>query len=204
VKRHDHLGKRLSAVVDGELDHPSRERALAHVAHCTECRAALEAERALKSRLAGAPDPRPSSDLRDRLLSLAGPGEPLPPTVSAVPSAGPAPLAPLIPALPPPGRSRRLGGPSGRRDARRPGGRGRAYRTRYVTAGALSVAGLMLGTAFVAGGEPQQPGAPVLPPAAELTVEHAATTSGLPLSDPAFDAVTASFGGLSFPAAPGR
>jgi hypothetical protein len=45
----------------------------------------------------------------------------------------------------------------------------------------------------------------VLPPAAELSVEHAATSAGLPLSDPAFEAVTASFGGLTFPsAAPAR
>ena len=49
----------------------------------------------------------------------------------------------------------------------------------------------------MAGAAPQQqPGAPVLPPAAELSVEHAATTSGQPLGDPAFDAVTASVGGL--------
>jgi hypothetical protein len=76
---------------------------------------------------------------------------------------------------------------------------------RYAAAAGVSAVSLMLGAAFLAGAEPQQPGAPVLPPAAELSVEHAATTSGQPLGDPAFDAVTASVGGLYFaPRATGR
>jgi len=58
------------------------------------------------------------------------------------------------------------------------------------------VAGLVLGTAFAAGGSAGAGAATIVPPAAELSVEHAATTSGLPLGDPAFTAVTASFGGL--------
>ena len=68
-------------------------------------------------------------------------------------------------------------------------------RVRYAAVGAVSFAGLMLGTAFAAGGS--QPGTPVLPPTAELSTEHTAATSGLPLRDPAFDAVTTSFGGLT-------
>ncbi|MDQ1641944.1 MAG: hypothetical protein QOJ90_1295 [Actinomycetota bacterium] len=198
MRGHNHLGRRISALVDGELGHADRERALAHVAHCPSCRMALEQERAVKARVADAAVPAPSLDLTRRLLVLGEPGDPLPPRTPSMP------LAPLVPTLPAPGRARRSGAPGGRRDARRPAARGRVNRVRYAAAGVLSVAGLVLGTAFVAGGSPQQPGAPVLPPSAELSVEHAATSSGLPLRDPAFDAVTASFGGLTFPASPGR
>ncbi|MET7613373.1 zf-HC2 domain-containing protein, partial [Streptomyces seoulensis] len=34
-----HLGDRLSALVDGELGHESRDRVLAHLATCCRCRA---------------------------------------------------------------------------------------------------------------------------------------------------------------------
>ena len=119
------------------------------------------------------------------------------------------PLTPLVPTLPAPGRGRGLTRPRGRTDARRPGrlrsSTTRSRRARYTAATAVSAVALLVGAAFMAGAAPQQPGAPVLPPAAELSVEHAATTSGQPLGDPAFDAVTASFGGLYFaPQATGR
>ena len=38
-----HLGASVSALVDGELDHPQRERVLAHLAHCLPCRAGDDA-----------------------------------------------------------------------------------------------------------------------------------------------------------------
>ena len=194
--RPEHLGQRISALVDGELGHEARDRALAHIAHCPSCRSALEEERQVKGRLATAPSPPASPQLTARLRALAEPGDPLPPPARRMP------LAPVVPTLPAPGGSRRPGRrnrPDGRGDSRGPGTRVRTRRARYAAATAVSAAGLVLATAFLAGGAPQQPGTPVLPPAAELTVEHAATTSGLPLSDPAFDAVTASFGGLTFP-----
>jgi anti-sigma factor RsiW len=202
VIRPEHLGPRISALVDGELGHGARDRALAHIAHCSSCRAALEEERRIKDRLSAAPAPPASAELTARLHALSDPGDPLPPRERRMP------LAPLVPTLPAPGRrlrSGRAGRPGGRGDATRPGGRGTTRRVRYTAAAAASAAGVMLVTAFLAGAAPQEPGNPVLPPAAELSVEHAATTSGLPLSDPAFDAVTASFGGLTFPPrAPGR
>jgi len=194
VIRPEHLGQRISALVDGELGHAARDRALAHIAHCPSCRAALEEERRVKDRLTAAPAPPASPELTARLRALAEPGDPLPPRERRMP------LTPLVPTLPAPGRPRtgRSSRPDGRRDSTRPGSRGTTRRVRY-TAAAASAAGLMLVTAFLAGAAPQTPGTPVLPPAAEISVEHAATTSGLPLSDPAFGAVTASFGGLTFP-----
>lgn len=199
--RPQHLGQRISALVDGELGHQERDRALAHIAHCPACRSQLEEERRVKDRLATAPAPPPSPALTARLLGLAEPGEPMPPRERRMP------LTPVVPTLPAPGGGR--GRPRGRTDPRGPGRlRGRtprSRRARYTAATAVSAVGLVLGAAFMAGAAPQQPGAPVLPPAAELSVEHAATTSGQPLGDPAFDAVTASFGGLDFaPRATGR
>jgi len=190
-----HLGKRISALVDGQLGHDARDRALAHIAHCAACRAGLDEERAIKERLAAA-GPAPSPELLAGLLALAERGEPLPPRER------PMPLAPIVPTLPPPGRRRRSGAPRTRSDPSRPG-RVPTRRVRYVAAGALSVTALVLGTAFAAGG-PQAGGTPVVPPAAELKVEHAVTSSGLPLHDPGFAAVTATFGGLTVPGPPAR
>lgn len=201
--RPQHLGQRISALVDGELGHQERDRALAHVAHCPSCGAALDEERRVKDQLATTPTPPASPALTARLLGLAEPGDPMPPRERRMP------LAPVVPTLPAPGRSPGLTRPGGRKDPRRPGRlrttAPRSRRARYTAATAISALGLVVGTAFMAGAAPQQPGAPVLPPAAELSVEHAATTSGQPLGDPAFDAVTASFGGLTFaPQATGR
>jgi hypothetical protein len=181
----NHLGARVSALVDGQLGHSERDRALAHVAHCATCREAVDAERAVKARLAGAAPPAPSDGLLAALHGLAEPGGPVSPRPRSMP------LGPVVPTLPPPGR-----GPFGtRRDSRRPAKGRRTQRVRYAAAGAVSVAGLVLGTAFAAGGSAGA--VTVVPPAAELSVEHAATTSGFPLGDPAFTAVTASFGGLN-------
>jgi hypothetical protein len=69
----------------------------------------------------------------------------------------------------------------------------------------VSVALVTLGTAFAVGGAAPAAETPVVvPPSAGLSVEHAATTSGLPLRDPAFDAVTATYGGLVAPPAAPR
>lgn len=189
-----HLDKRISALVDGELGHDARDRALAHVAHCAPCRERLAGERAVKERLGAAGSPRPSGSLVHNLLAIGEPVEPSP----APPRSGV--LDPVVPPLPPrvmPAWRRR---PRSRTDPRRPAAAaaGRTRRTRHAAAGAVSAGVAMLALAFAAGGSPPAAGVAVVPPAAELSVEHAATTSGLPLRDPAFDAVTASVGGLSF------
>jgi anti-sigma factor RsiW len=76
-----HLGDRVAALVDGELDHESRDRALAHIATCDSCRAEVDAERRLKARIRALSEPELTADLNLRLLSLPRSplGEALPP-----------------------------------------------------------------------------------------------------------------------------
>ncbi|MGW1876572.1 zf-HC2 domain-containing protein [Streptomyces sp. NPDC001975] len=69
-----HLGDRLSALVDGELGHESRERVLAHLATCARCKAEADAQRALKSVFAEAAPPPPSESFLARLQGLPGGG----------------------------------------------------------------------------------------------------------------------------------
>ncbi|MPY63017.1 anti-sigma factor family protein [Streptomyces spongiae] len=70
-----HLGDRLSALVDGELGHDSRERVLAHLATCTKCKAEADAQRRLKNVFAEAAPPSPSESFLARLQGLPGGGD---------------------------------------------------------------------------------------------------------------------------------
>ncbi len=191
-----HLGHRISALVDGELGHEARDRALSHVAGCPDCRTSLEAERAVKDLLAGAAAPAPSAAMLASLQALSRPGGPLPPRSRTMPQ------GPVVPVLPPPGRAPRGVRADPRRPTSGPGAAaGRARRrARYAAVGALSVAGLVLGTAFAAGAPRGSSQTPVVPPAAELTVEHNATTRGVTLGDPGLG-VGAGFGEVTFPTA---
>ncbi|MBP0461710.1 anti-sigma factor family protein [Streptomyces montanisoli] len=69
-----HLGDRLAALVDGELDHDERERVLAHLATCARCKAEADCQRRLKSVFAEVAPPPPSAGLLARLQSLPGGG----------------------------------------------------------------------------------------------------------------------------------
>ncbi|MGW4564532.1 anti-sigma factor family protein [Streptomyces sp. NPDC004561] len=71
-----HLGDRLSALVDGELGHETRERVLAHLATCARCKAEADAQRRLKNVFAEAAPPPPSESLLARLQGLPGGGDP--------------------------------------------------------------------------------------------------------------------------------
>ncbi|MGW4442754.1 anti-sigma factor family protein [Streptomyces sp. NPDC004682] len=77
-----HLGDRLSALVDGELGHETRERVLAHLATCGRCKAEADAQRRLKNVFAQAAPPPPSESFLARLQGLPGggpdSGDPLP------------------------------------------------------------------------------------------------------------------------------
>ncbi|MFI1365449.1 anti-sigma factor family protein [Streptomyces griseochromogenes] len=70
-----HLGDRLSALVDGELGHESRERVLAHLATCARCKAEADAQRRLKNVFAEAAPPPPSESFLARLQGLPGGGD---------------------------------------------------------------------------------------------------------------------------------
>ncbi|QYC44857.1 hypothetical protein Nocox_36515 [Nonomuraea coxensis DSM 45129] len=147
-----HLGERVSALVDGELGHHERERALAHLTFCADCRAEVESVRALKARLRSLETPVMPADLTMSLLRMAEPGGPLPPrerpfptrTFGGVPIPGPHSIAPLD------NRPRRdsTGGASGP-------GRGGRRRSAYVAVSVVSAA-VALGTFFAVSGTGQE------------------------------------------------
>jgi len=69
-----HLGDRLSAFVDGELTDDSRDRVLAHLATCPQCKTAAAEQRRLKSVVAASELPAISAGLLARLQGLPGMG----------------------------------------------------------------------------------------------------------------------------------
>ena len=74
-----HLGDRLSALVDGELDGAERDRAHAHLASCEPCRAEAAELRALKQTLHTLGSDAPAeAAMTSRLVALTGPGGPMP------------------------------------------------------------------------------------------------------------------------------
>jgi anti-sigma factor RsiW len=65
-----HLGERLCPLVDGQLCHDDRDRALAHLAHCPACRRQVAEYRRMKQQLAGLWEPVLPDQLADRLRGL--------------------------------------------------------------------------------------------------------------------------------------
>jgi len=65
-----HLGHRLSALIDGELSHEQRERALAHLARCEPCRREAAALRTLKQRMHALGEATADTALTDRLVAM--------------------------------------------------------------------------------------------------------------------------------------
>nr|WP_238341718.1 hypothetical protein [Actinopolymorpha rutila] len=195
-------------MVDGELDHEARDRALAHLAHCTECRDAVDAERRVKSLLSGMSAPTASASLGDGLLALAEPAGAFGEDASR-PLLGPGAGAttgglartpvqagvrvPVRVARPGPSAAHRPPGQPGTRRPRRgghPAGRDRRRLTVGV-AGAAAMATMTFVVAFAAGGQPKGPPVSVVPPVQRYAVDHAGSAAEVPLSDPG--AVTASF-----------
>src|SRR5215831_4703853 len=74
-----HLGARLSALIDGELSDAQRERVLAHLTRCEDCRREADALRLLKRRMHTLGDAAAGDALTWRLLALAPPGGEGPP-----------------------------------------------------------------------------------------------------------------------------
>lgn len=72
---HGHLhGARLSAFVDGELDHDEAHRWRLHLMACTACSAAVSEERAVRARIrhAGAPPPPSTLVMSLRVVAVTG------------------------------------------------------------------------------------------------------------------------------------
>ncbi|MFB4312701.1 anti-sigma factor family protein [Actinomadura sp. 21ATH] len=218
------LGERLTALVDGELGHEERDRALAHLALCERCRSEADALRSLKGRLRGlgglpasdGADDLPTPDFMARLRGMGAPGGPAAgpdgpdgpppparPARSRVPagpvSSGTVPARSAAPQARPAASRPRDNRPAGR--ATRPGGRGAGATAalhrpsrRYLAVGAATLV-LGLGAAsYAAGGQREIP--TVTPAFDRFAVEHALTSGDVPMTEPVDDRT-------SVPPAPG-
>jgi anti-sigma factor RsiW len=159
-----HLGHRLSALIDGELDSEGRDRVLVHLAKCEPCRAEAVALRTLKRRMSAlGGEQEDNSALTGRLLELAG----------LAASLGPSPWA----------------SPAGR-PGLRPPGRGvwpEARPAWFMLGGAVTVFLAGLGTAaFVVGGSGQAPEPePRVTPAVDVfMMQHDLMTGEVPAQVP--------------------
>ena len=140
-----HLGQRLSALIDGELDGGERERVLLHMARCGSCRDEVAALRMLKRRMNDLGEAAAGAGLTGRLMRLRESG--LADTMPAAETAWPPP-------------------PSDGWEFPRQPARSEQRAGRYFLTGSLVVFLAGLGTAaFIAGGEPQAqaPSPPVTP-----------------------------------------
>jgi anti-sigma factor RsiW len=190
-----HLGRRLSALIDGELGDTEREQAHAHLVSCEACRAEAAALRTLKRRVHGLGETPADGALTRRLIALEGLAETAKPR-SRVPGATRARAA--ISAFASVGAVAR---PSAWEDVQEWFGvpampedvsaltaapatattRGRGH-TRYVVAGAVAALAVGLGGAsFAAGGGERLPGPIITPEVDVYNAQHAATTGELPL-----------------------
>ncbi len=161
-----HLGDRLSALVDGELDGAERDRAYAHLASCEQCRTEAAELRALKQKLSTLLSRAPAeAAMTRRLIAMTGPGGPLPPRRRLLRLApGPRPAT--------------------RRETTRPGPRG-PVRRRYLVLGAVSLVVGLSTAAFTAGGGGEAtPGPRITPPVEMYSVQHAITTGEVPFTGP--------------------
>lgn len=181
-----HLGDRLTALVDGQLDLDAQQRAFAHLRHCADCRAAYEHELWVKQQMRVLPGAEPSAALLMALQQLGDRplGERGPEDVS----------------LPPPGS---VAYP---RQGQQPPWSGAATHWRLPTVrrtavalfGVGTLAAGFLGIAYVAGGG--TPGQQVDPPVQQFSAEFANSDNPVPFTDPASDVlpVLASTSGSGF------
>jgi anti-sigma factor RsiW len=157
-----HLGQRLSALIDGELEGSERERVLVHMARCGSCRDEVAALRMLKRRMNALGEAAAGAGLTGRLMSLSelmGLDDPrlargMSPSETIWPPPAPAGGWPVHEHQ---GHGATAIGHSSRPDQRA---------GRYFLAGSLAVFLAGLGTAaFIVGGETQAraPAPPVTP-----------------------------------------
>ncbi|MFC0629129.1 anti-sigma factor family protein [Kribbella deserti] len=170
---------KLSAAVDGALDHETREKVLSHLVGCDACRAEVDAQRRLKARMLELDTPGPSEDLMQRLLGVPAfatePREEIRPVLTPAVSLSP----------------QRSAFPAARTGPTRPGGQRPARTTRRRTtvlgaAGSAAAVATLLGTAFVIGDPAREQQPPLLqPPVSSFSADYASTMTGYPFGDPA-------------------
>ena len=182
-----HLGVRIAPLIDGELSHPDRERALAHLIDCDACRVEADEHRRLKQTLANLTGPRPDSGLAGRLMEMARLEAAAQQRHTDAPAVGGVPRRAAVFTAPPATRT------DARRDQTGPATRRRVRRRSRWMAGGGSV--LVVGfTAVLALGAPSATPAVVDPGQARFVVEHVATSGEVPFSSPPVGAaVTATY-----------
>jgi anti-sigma factor RsiW len=173
-----HLGQRLSALIDGELDGSEREHVLVHMARCGSCRDEVAALRMLKRRMNALGEAAAGAGLTGRLMSL-----------SELLGLDETRMSQAETLWPPPAPA---GGWPEREQGHGDADSGRAGRPdqragRYFLAGSLAVFLAGLGTAaFIVGGEPQAAQAPAPPvtPSVDVLMMRSGTVDQLPGGGP--------------------
>lgn len=190
----NHPEDKLAAYVDGELGHGAREKVLAHLAQCADCRAEAEEQRRVKALLANSSEPGPSADLMSRLLALGAGGAdgPAPGPVDedildddiVVPPRSRGSVQPVTRGFPGTARPRGGTGPRPGRPAN-PSARVRPpvskRRLTFAAAGAFSMMAVALSSAVIAGGSANgSSGRPAAPIVERNLVEQAGTVGVSP------------------------
>lgn len=178
-----HLGEQLSALVDGELTGTELDRANAHVAACTICRAEANDLRRLKQDLRALGEVIDCGDMTRRLLAM--PGQAGAPNLAAQPPARQLGRKRVqrrrVRARHRPASDPYLTLPSGRLISRRRG--------RYVLWSALSLVVVGIGTtAFGMGGSSAPTGPQITPQLEVYDMQHAMISGDVPFDDPAVSA----------------
>ena len=155
-----HLGRRISAWIDGELDGAERDRVLVHLARCEPCRGEAAALRTLKRRMSALGEAAADSAFTRRLMGLAQPGSPF-----AAGSVWPPADSAIAPRLP--GRSAREVRPAW-----------------YVALGCSAVFLTSVGPAAFRAGGSAQPAPRVTPPVDVFMAQYDVTTGVVPVLQP--------------------
>ena len=158
-----HLGHRLSALIDGELDGMERDRVLVHLAGCDSCREDAVALRTLKRRMNALGEAAADSAFTRRLMGLAQPS-------GGALQGGQARWSQMAAAGSFPSHGGRELRPSW-----------------YVAFGATAVVLVGVGTAaFLAGGSREQPEPKVIPAVDTYVLQHDLMTGVVPAGSAGF------------------
>lgn len=175
-----HLGDLAAALVDNELSHDARDKALSHVTGCDECRLEVDRQRRLRSMLANQADPEMPAGLAAKLLAIAD--QPaadvsVPRRRRSWPILQAAAFAPAS-TRPTGARGPVTTAPTGRVDRVR----GRLGVRRVLAGSAVAIA-LTAGLA-TAGGPTATAGPARVPPVDMFVQQHTLMTARLPFGDP--------------------